>query len=127
MLSIHPIHSSRHRACRCARYASFEKIGGVAQFDVHRLKSGPGLVIDCQSDLLADLNTRFVVPMIPEEDAPRPAQRLNPIFAIANRQHVMLTQFAAAVQLGELGERVESLRDRAFEIMGALDVLLTGV
>lgn len=99
----------------------------MAQFDVHRLKSGLGLVIDCQSDLLDDLNTRFVVPLIPEQDAPRPARRLNPIFGIADGRHVMLTQFAAAVQRKELGDRVESLRDRAFEIMGALDVLLSGV
>src|SRR6185437_9881954 len=45
----------------------------VAQFDVHQLKSGRGLVIDCQSDLLGDLNSRFVVPILPRQDAPQPA------------------------------------------------------
>jgi toxin CcdB len=114
-------------ACRCASFGSSESLATVAQFDVHQLKSGRGLVIDCQSDLLSDLNSRFVVPLMREQDAPRPAQRLNPIFSVADRQHVMLTQFAAAVQRNELGDRVQSLRDRAFEITGALDVLLSGV
>jgi len=99
----------------------------LAQFDVHQLKSGRGLVIDCQSDLLGDLNSRFVVPILPRQDAPQPANRLNPIFRVAGAEQVMLTQFAAAVQRQEIGEPVESLREHAFEIMGALDVLLSGV
>jgi toxin CcdB len=99
----------------------------MAQFDVHELKSGRGLVIDCQADLLTELNTRLVVPLVARRQSPQPAQRLNPVFTIAERELVMLTQFAAAVQRQELGERVESLRTHAFEIMGALDVLLSGV
>jgi hypothetical protein len=36
---------------------------------VFALKSG-GYVLDCQADLLSDLNTRFVVPLLPESKAP---------------------------------------------------------
>ena len=39
-------------------------------------------MIDCQSDLLEHLNTRFVVPLIAQEDAPKPAQRLNPLLTV---------------------------------------------
>jgi toxin CcdB len=99
----------------------------MAQFDVHRLGSGEGLVLDCQSDLLQQLNTRFVVPLIPQEDAPAPAQRLNPTFVIDGRRFVMVTQFAAAAHCNELGEAIASLRGHSFEVVGALDVLISGV
>jgi|SRR5581483_3764868 len=99
----------------------------MPQFDVHRLKAGPELVVDCQADLLQNLNTRFVVPLIARERAPAPAQRLNPVFMLAGREHVMVTQFAAAVPKRELGEILLSLRDRSFEVVAALDVLVSGV
>lgn len=99
----------------------------MAQFDVHVLNSGSRLVLDCQPDLLADLNTRLVVPLMPRAHAPAAAQRLNPIFSVAGGEHVMVTQFAASVHRRELGEIVASLRERSFEIVGALDVLVSGV
>jgi toxin CcdB len=99
----------------------------VAQFDVHALDQGGELVVDCQSDLLASLNTRLVVPLMPLDRAPAQAQRLNPLMSVADRELVMVTQFAAAVHVRELGAVVGSLRDRSFEIVGALDVLVSGV
>lgn len=97
----------------------------MAQFDVHQL--GSGLVVDCQSDLLAHLNTRIVVPLIPRDRAPTPAGRFNPVFAIDGADHVMDTQFTSAVERRELGAVVTSLADRSFEITDALDVLISGV
>jgi toxin CcdB len=99
----------------------------MAQFDVHRLEADFDLVVDCQADLLQHLNTRLVVPLILRERAPSPADRLNPVFMLGGREHVMVTQFAASVPCRELGEVLVSLRDRAFEIVGALDVLVSGV
>jgi len=99
----------------------------MAQFDVHRLNSGEALVLDCQSDLLDQLNTRFVVPLIPRGQAPAAAHRLNPVFTIAGQEVLMATQFAAAVLSQELSEPVISLRERSFEIVGAQDVLISGV
>ena len=97
----------------------------MAQFDVHRLDKG--LVIDCQSNLLAQLESRFVAPLVRVAEAPIVAQRLNPIFKIAGDDFVMLTQAASAVRSRELGGVVASLADRSFEITGALDVLISGV
>lgn len=99
----------------------------MAQFDVHALDRGGELVVDCQSDLLASLNTRLVVPLMPLDRAPAQAQRLNPVMSVADREVVMVTQFAAAVHVRELGAVVGSLRDRSSEIVGALDVLVSGV
>jgi toxin CcdB len=97
----------------------------VAQFDVHRLADG--LVLNCQSDLLDQIDSRFVVPLVPRADAPQVAQRLNPIFEIDGKEYVMLAQAAGAVRRRELGAVVASLAERGFEITGALDVLISGV
>lgn len=97
----------------------------MAQFDVYRL--GKGLVIDCQSDLLDQIDSRFVAPLILRPSAPTVAQRLNPVFEIDGENYAMLTQAAGAVRRRELGSVIASLADRSFEIMDALDVLISGV
>lgn len=99
----------------------------MAQFDVHRLAGGTQLVVDCQADLLDQLASRFVIPLVPKETAPQPAQRLNPVFGIAGERYVLLTQAAAAVRRSELGEVIASLEGERLAIIGALDVLVSGV
>jgi toxin CcdB len=99
----------------------------LAQFDVHQLGTGRGIVIDCQSDLLSHLESRFVVPLVAKAEAPQPSRRFNPIFTIEGVEHVMLTQFSGAVDRRQLGAIMVSLADRSFEITDALDVLISGV
>lgn len=99
----------------------------MAQFDVHANASGAGFLLDCQADLLSSLNTRLVVPLLPAEEAPTPGGRLNPSFDVQGKPYVMVTQYAGAVELRELGSIVASLADRDREIVGALDVLITGI
>lgn len=97
----------------------------MAQFDVHRL--GSTFVVDCQSDLLRQIDSRFVVPLVPRSDAPQAVSRLNPIFNIGGEDYVMLTQAAGAVRGRELEEVIASLAERSFEITNAIDVLVSGV
>lgn len=97
----------------------------MGQFDVRRL--GHGLIIDCQADLLSHIDTRFVVPLVTLAEAGTIARRLNPLFVIDGEERVMLTPAASAVRERQLGEVVASLADRSFEIMDAIDVLLSGV
>lgn len=108
-----------------SRSTGFSKAAPMAQFDVHRL--GNGLVLDCQSNLLAHLNTRIVAPLIPRDRAPKPADRFNPLFEIEGAAFVMDTQFISAVERGQLGAVVASFSDRSFEIIDAIDVLISGV
>ncbi|MGY0709320.1 CcdB family protein [Azospirillum argentinense] len=49
----------------------------MARFDVHRRLDGPGFLLDLQANILRDLNTRFVVPLLPPGEAPLAAKRLN--------------------------------------------------
>ena len=97
----------------------------MAKFDVYA-RPGAGLLLDCQADLLSDLNTRFVVPLLPEAEAPRPAGRLNPVFMIEGERVVMATQYASPVATRELGAKVASLASEQDEIGNALDMLISG-
>ncbi|GLV28366.1 plasmid maintenance protein CcdB [Sphingobium sp. TomTYG75] len=98
----------------------------MAKFDVYRLKQGGSYVLDCQADLLSDLNTRLVVPLLPISEAPKPAMRLNPILAVESERLVMATQFAASVPTRELGDAVQSLASEQDVISAALDMLTIG-
>ncbi len=97
----------------------------MAQFDVHRV--GKGLVVNCQSDLLEHIVTRFVVPLVPAREAAVATYRLNPVFPIEGEYYVLVTQTAATVGRNELGKVVVSLADHSYEITGAIDVLTGGV
>ncbi len=97
----------------------------MAQFEVYRL--GSALVVDCQSDLLSQIDSRFVAPLVPRSDAPPAVSGLNPVLKIRGEDYVMLTQSAGAVRRRELGEVIASLAERSFEITNAIDVLVSGV
>jgi toxin CcdB len=96
----------------------------MARFDIHRRLDGPGYLLDLQANILRDLNTRFVAPLLPPNEAPRPAARLNPAFTIESQPHVMVTQFAGAVRVSELGHCVGSLLSEDTAIVAALDMLI---
>lgn len=98
----------------------------MAKFDVYRLRDGNGYLVDCQADLLRDLNTRFVVPLLPVDAAPKPAARLNPIFEIQGERYMMVTQFAATVPSSELRTLIMSLSEQGITIGNALDMLISG-
>ncbi|TPG49762.1 CcdB family protein [Sphingomonas glacialis] len=98
----------------------------MAQFDMFARRGGPGLLVDCQADALSRLSTRFVVPALPRDIVPAPVTHLNPVLEFENQRFVLLPQNAATVLLRELGQTVGSFAAHRFEIMNAIDMLLTG-
>jgi toxin CcdB len=97
----------------------------MAKFDVYRLETGE-LLLDCQADLLSSFNTRVVVPLLKEGEAPPPASRLNPIFDVNGKRCVMATQFIASVPVRELGTPIAKLADQDSAVSNALDMLFIG-
>jgi toxin CcdB len=95
----------------------------MAQFDVYRVR-GNVLVIDCQSDLLADLPTRFVVPLRPTDIVA--LKRLTPTFVIDGTALTMITQLARAIDVRDIEDTVTTLDAAQFEIKAALDMLISG-
>ena len=96
----------------------------MSRFDVFRTADGETL-LDCQSDTLNHLSTRFVVPLMPVLVVPK-ASRLNPIISCNEEQMVMATQLASAVGVGDLGKKIANLDSEYFTIIDALDMLISG-
>jgi toxin CcdB len=69
----------------------------VAQFDLYRLAGESDLIVDCQSDLLRDLSTRFVLPLVISEKAEVLPGRLNPVLLIAGVRYRLITHLPAAL------------------------------
>jgi len=98
----------------------------MARFDVYKNPAGKGCLLDVQADLLGQLNTRLVVPLLPLSMAPKPAQTLNPCVEIGDETFVMATQFMAAVPASILHIPVTNLQSRRDGIVAAIDFLLQG-
>lgn len=98
----------------------------MRRHDVFRNPDGPGYLLVLQSELLAGLNTVVVAPLWPAEDAPAPAQRLNPIFEIEGVKCVLLTQYMAAIPRSVCKDFIGAMAHRAGEIMNAVDMVIGG-
>lgn len=100
----------------------------MPRLDVHPIpgKGQDGYILDVQADLLSHLSTRAVVPLLPEEKAPKPISELNPVFEIRSKRHVMITQAIASIPIRELSQPIASLTEHHDRVTRALDVLLLG-
>ena len=72
------------------------------------------------------VSTRVVVPLLPTESGPAPAQCLNPGFAVDGHMVWMYTQFMAAIPAGELSASVARLDHEREAILSAIDFLHQG-
>lgn len=103
----------------------------MAQFDVYENKD-PGTkktvpyLLDVQANLLDNLSTHVVVPLVPATIMGKAAKHLNPVFEINKTNVVMSTAELAGVPVRILGEKVTSLSGSRNEIIAALDFLFTG-
>lgn len=103
------------------------------QYDVYpnpspRMRDVYPYVLDVQSDLLKALATRMVVPLamtsLPASSLPR---RLCPLVQVKG-QSLMLVPFEAApLDKRNLKSKVATLRERADDIVAAMDAVLSGV
>jgi toxin CcdB len=89
-------------------------------------KDQDGYVLDVQAELLTDLSTPAVIPLLPENNVLPPMHQLNPVFEIEGRRHVMVTQAIATIPIPEPKHSMLSLGSRQDEIRRALDSLLLG-
>jgi toxin CcdB len=105
----------------------------MAQFMVCRNKnsqtsSAVPFLLDIQNDLLSDLETRVVVPLCPLSSMKgKPLRTLMPVFAVEGERFVMLTPQMAGIPKSELGAAVAQVEQHRFEIIAAIDFLLTGI
>ena len=89
-------------------------------------KTRDGYVLDVQANLLLHLTTRAVVPLLPEETAPKPISELNPVIEMCGKRYVILSQAIASIPARELKRAVTSLAEHHDQITRALNILLVG-
>ncbi|HEX9024563.1 MAG TPA: CcdB family protein [Geobacteraceae bacterium] len=103
----------------------------MAQFDVYvnqnpETREAIPYLLDLQADLLGNLTTRVVVPLITVAAMGKAAKYLNPQFKVKRTSVIMSTAELAGVNIHVLGDKVCSLKEHRVEIIAALDFLFTG-
>jgi toxin CcdB len=103
----------------------------MAQFDVYENTNHDTCeifpyLLDIQADVLNDLPTRVVVPLVLSSVMNKSIPILIPQFKIIETEVRMVTPQLVGVQLAVLGTKVCSLKDHRGEIVAALDLLVTG-
>lgn len=98
----------------------------MARYDVFPNPAGAGYLLEVQSDLLEDMNTRVVVPLLPSTPSVKVVRKLNPSFTIDGKQYVMFTHLIAAIPRARLAESRMNLLSRHDQIVDALDMLFQG-
>lgn len=98
----------------------------MARYDVFRNPSGNGYLLDVQADLLSELNTRVVAPLLPHVAGMKIVRKLNPTFVIDGKQYVMFTHLLATVPASRLVEPRASFLNHQDDIASALEMLFQG-
>ena len=100
----------------------------MAQFDVYenineKTKEQIPFLLDIQNDILKNLSSRVVIPLVISKEA---INFLNPKFEINEIDVILSTAELASIPCEYIGSKVCSLKDKREEIIGAVDFLLTG-
>jgi toxin CcdB len=98
----------------------------MAKYDVFANPDGEGYLLDVQANLLGDLSTRIVVPLVAQANAPKALKRLNPVFTIGGKPFVMFTHLIGTVSTAALTEPRVSLAELGDQVDAALDMLFQG-
>jgi toxin CcdB len=104
----------------------------MAQFALYRnrnarTKATFPLLVDVQSELLEDLQTRVVVPLTRAAPLTRkPLSHLTPALNIDGEEYLLMTPQLAGILRSELGAAIGSAAPHRGAILAALDFLLTG-
>jgi len=84
--------------------------------------------IDVQNSLFSDLNSRLVIPLSPHRLLNNTdAKKLCPIIHIDKDDFVLLTHQMTSVPRSILNTEVTSLEGSRYEIIGAIDMLISGI
>lgn len=93
-----------------------------------RTRSEYPLLLEIQSDLLSNLRTTVVIPLISAQRAAiTPMARLNPLFTIDGQDYIGMVQEIAGLERKHLGEPAADLTDYHADIIAAFDFLISGI
>ena len=98
----------------------------MARFRVYRLRDESVLLLDLQADVLDELKSRVVAPLVPVNDMGWSIGHMNPRFEIGGAIYVLATQRMGAVAANDLGPVVADLSVHRDRIVAATDFLFQG-
>lgn len=96
----------------------------MARFDIYRVDGR--LVVDLQTDILNGLTTRMLAPLVPVDEAPQSASRLNPILEIDGQFYALQPQLMTAVSQRQLGRPAGNILRHYDRIVAAIDMVFNG-
>jgi toxin CcdB len=104
----------------------------MAQFDVYRNPNPNGrtaapYVVSLQSDFLDQLPSRWVAPLKPSKSIARRVEGLMPEVAVEGKKFTIFMYESGAVPVQSLGKAMASLDDHRFELIRAVDILISGI
>lgn len=84
--------------------------------------------VDVQNNLLSDLNSRLVIPLTPSTKVnEKVAQKLCHTINIDGDEFVLVTNQMTTVPESLLKSEVDSLEQYRYQIIDAIDMLITGI
>lgn len=85
-------------------------------------------LLDIQSNILSDIRTTVVVPLMPNRLAgSHTISKLNPVIRIKNEKFTVMTQNLAGIDRNILGEPIGDLTHYRSDIFAAIDFVLSGI
>ncbi len=85
-------------------------------------------LVDVQSTLLTDLETRIVIPLTVKEKIGKGIiKNLNPIIVIKKKEYILITQQMAGIPMAQIGSSICDCLSERNEILSAIDFLITGI
>lgn len=98
----------------------------MARLDVRRLTQvrGVALALEMQAELLTDIDTVVVAPIMPVSRLP-PIAEVNPVIEIDGQKLAVRLEQLISIPRIRLGDTVTNLVEHEYRIMRALDRLLS--
>jgi len=104
----------------------------MAQFDIY-VNPNRGTdetvyyLLDLQAEILDDLPTRVVAPLVVPESLGPPMRILNPTVFVHGEPFILLSHLLAAIPAKSLGRPIASAKTQRDDVVRSVDFLFTGV
>lgn len=84
--------------------------------------------VDVQNNLMSELNSRLVIPLTPTTKVKdKVAKKLCPIIHVGDSDFILVTNQMTTVPKSILKSEATSLEDYRYQIIDAIDMLITGI
>lgn len=98
----------------------------MARFHVHRMREDDALVLDLQADLLDDVETCVVAPLVLAKTVQARIAKLSPTISFEGREYIVWVPQMTAVPRKLLSVPLADVSDRRDAIVAATDFLFQG-